>query len=518
MLAVIGICYTVLVLFQYTFPLCWTDGRLPSRRWRWYVAAVALWCVPMVFTDIAHDALVPPSFAHGWWGRLAAATDAHLGTAQDWSPAPLIVVTSAVVVSRAAALPPARRRSTLLLLAVYLVWQGTLLAEYYFVLAGPANLAVSLLCGLVWPMALARLLTREPAWLPDRPTRRVITGYLLGLLVLAGYLAAATLLSLNLPAARAAGATALAGLAFMAGTGLRPLALWTSRCVERFYYGHRAEPYRLLRGLAAAAGRAPDPDRVPEALCRSIADALRLPGVALQARSRTGTRIQAEVGTFDHGSHALDLVYQGEIVGRMRVGLRAAERELAPQDREVLDSLADQVAAAITALRLYKDLQHSTERLVVAREEERRRLRRDIHDGLGPAALTNLGLADAVAELARRFSVGGLTVACVLEAYRPGSDLSAAVEAAAYRITAEALNNAARHAQARGAEVRLTADGTALVLDVRDDGVGLPDAVRGGVGLESVARRAAELGGTFQIMAADRGTHLRATLPIAHTP
>ncbi|HEY3868689.1 MAG TPA: ATP-binding protein [Actinocrinis sp.] len=313
-------------------------------------------------------------------------------------------------------------------------------------------------------------------------------------------------------------ATALAGLAFMAGAGLRPLALWTSRCVERFYYGHRAEPYRLLRGLAAAAGRAPDPDRVPEALCRSIADALRLPGVALQARSRTGTRIQAEVGTFDHGSHALDLVYQGEIVGRMRVGLRAAERELAPQDREVLDSLADQVAAAITALRLYKDLQHSTERLVVAREEERRRLRRDIHDGLGPAALTNLGLADAVAELARRFSVGGLTVACVLEAYRPGSDLSAAVEAAAYRITAEALNNAARHAQARGAEVRLTADGTALVLDVRDDGVGLPDAVRGGVGLESVARRAAELGGTFQIMAADRGTHLRATLPIAHTP
>jgi len=558
------VCYLGLVLFQYTFPLCWPDGALPSRRWRWYVGAVALWCAPMVFQDIAASPLLPTPLAHGSWGSLADTLDAHLGTAWNWCPFALIPAATAVAALRAAGLPPARRRNVLLLLAAYLLWVCTQMATYYLSLPAAVNVTASVLVGLVWPIALAHVLTRERAWHLDRAARRVLVGFFLALLVLIGYLTAVALLSMHLPGTRTAGAAVLAGLAFLAGVGSRPLARWTGRRVERFYYGERAEPYRLLRTLAGLVGRASDPEQVPALLCRRIADALRLPGVALQARSRAGNRIQAEVGTFGFGAHSLDLVYQGEIVGRMRVGLRRGEDVLGSEDLEVLESLADQAAAAVSALRLYQDLQISAERLVVAQEEERRRLRRDIHDGLGPtlaalrlqadvlagrrerepaeaarlrelsggiaqaiaevrritdglgpAALGELGLAASLEQLTRQFSAKGLAVASDQSGFRPGHELPAAVESAAYRIVAEALTNVVRHARAARAGVRLAADTRCVVLEVSDDGVGLPEAVRGGVGLASMAQRAAELGGTFQVLAAERGTHLRVTLPIA---
>jgi signal transduction histidine kinase len=231
------------------------------------------------------------------------------------------------------------------------------------------------------------------------------------------------------------------------------------------------------------------------------------------------------------------------------------------------------VGIAAHAVQLTTDLQRSRERLVTAREEERRRLSRDLHDGLGPTlgaltlkvgsaralfphdpvaadrlmgelendietavvdirrlvyalrppALDELGLVGALRECAAQYtrpaSMRGAPpqekrLAVRVEAPESLSELPAAVEVAAYRIAQEALTNVARHAQARTCVVRLwLADG--LHLDVCDDGLGLPTERRAGVGLASMQERATELGGTCLIATRPAGgTRVFARLPV----
>jgi signal transduction histidine kinase len=209
------------------------------------------------------------------------------------------------------------------------------------------------------------------------------------------------------------------------------------------------------------------------------------------------------------------------------------------------------------------DLQRSRERLVTAREEERRRLRRDLHDGLGPALagismrleaaaelvqddpaaaralldelrletagsvadirrvvyelrppqLDELGLAGAIEEHAARVAPG--TPRIHVDARLGAGALPAAVEVAAFRIVQEALVNAIRHSGARNCSVRLERD-RELEVVVRDDGAGIPDGHPAGVGLGSMRERAAELGGTCTFEPArGGGTIVRARLPLS---
>jgi signal transduction histidine kinase len=236
------------------------------------------------------------------------------------------------------------------------------------------------------------------------------------------------------------------------------------------------------------------------------------------------------------------------------------------KDLELLHDLARHIAVAAHAAALTRDLQRSRESLVLAREEERRRIRRDLHDGLGPAlagvafgidaarntmdrapaataeallqlkievqssiadvrrlvydlrppTLDQLGLVPALEEYAARLSErGGITASVSAP---PLPVMPAAVEVAAYRIATEALANAARHSGGRTANVVLSADDAGLRLDVIDDGVGLPaqaDVRHRGVGLSAMAERAAELGGRCEVMlGAGGGTAVRALLPM----
>jgi signal transduction histidine kinase len=230
----------------------------------------------------------------------------------------------------------------------------------------------------------------------------------------------------------------------------------------------------------------------------------------------------------------------------------------------VLDDLARQVGAAVHAVRLSTDLQHSRERLVTAREEERRRLGRELHDGLGPqlAGLTMkveaareliasrpdraetllLGLADqaeaAVADLRRMAYLlrpPALDTLGLLEALRSHAaqqpldvrviappdlpPLPAAVEVAVYRIAVEALRNVVRHAGARRCSVLLAIGAGGLTLEVVDDGRGLAPGVAGGVGLSSMRERAAELGGRGTVEPGPGGgTRVVAELPCVLPP
>lgn len=236
-----------------------------------------------------------------------------------------------------------------------------------------------------------------------------------------------------------------------------------------------------------------------------------------------------------------------------------------PVTAEMLESLtviARQCATTVNVVRMMHDLRRARERLVLAREEERRRLRRDLHDTIGPTlaalnlragalrttitrdpaqavaemselreqirsvitdirrvvydlrppALDELGLLPAIREQAAQFSAHGLQV--LVEAPEQLPPLPAAVEVAAYRIVLEALTNVARHAQAQHCWIRLSV-ADRVYIDVTDDGAGLPAELRAGVGITSMRERAAELGGVCEFRPGPNGgARLLAQLPL----
>jgi signal transduction histidine kinase len=230
----------------------------------------------------------------------------------------------------------------------------------------------------------------------------------------------------------------------------------------------------------------------------------------------------------------------------------------------VLATVARQAGPAVHAAQLTAELQRSRQALVAAQEEERRRLRRDLHDGLGPQlasqaltidvilrtlerdpaqaralladlkqqsqdairdirrviyalrppALDDLGLLTALREQAARHEQAGLRIQVVADP-EPLPPLHAAVEVAAYRIVQEALTNVLRHAQARACTVTIRAAADVLTVSVADDGRGLPASNIPGVGMQSMRERAAELGGVCRVERLPAGgTRVEAALPL----
>jgi signal transduction histidine kinase len=261
-------------------------------------------------------------------------------------------------------------------------------------------------------------------------------------------------------------------------------------------------------------------------------------------------------------TRTLPITYRDTEVGRLVLPARGLRSRLSRRDEQLLGDLVRQAATAARTSRLADELQDSRERLVVAREEERRRIRRDLHDGLGPAlsgvvfrlesarllvdrdpdaaaahieatsdhvqdvvadvrrlvhdlrppALDDRGLVGALQQQAESVSTGGLRVTVAAADLGP---LPAAVEVAAYRIAGEAVTNVVRHARAATCVVRLAVADDRVVVEVADDGVGIAEDAQAGVGLVSLRERASELGGRTEITCPEGGgTVVRAWLPM----
>ncbi|MDX6744805.1 sensor histidine kinase [Actinocorallia sp. A-T 12471] len=352
--------------------------------------------------------------------------------------------------------------------------------------------------------------------------------------------------------------SALAAIAVVA-VAYAPLRTWLWRLARRLVHGSRDDPYATVSTLAARLDQASGPEEQLGALARTVADAFALPYVRVEIERPDGTRSVVEHGVARGPSVSLPVVYSTDAVGRL-VLCRA---ELTDRDQRLLGDLVRQAAAAARASELSADLQRIRAKLVAAREEERRRLRRDLHDGLGPSlgavalrielarnlavsapersdaileqtaaevsgvmadvrrlvhdlrppALDELGVLRAVEQHADRLRSTSLQIVVV------GGDgldgLPAAVEVAAYRIVSEALANVVRHSGAGRCEVTLAARGHVLEVEVHDDGSGIGRDTAAGVGMLSLRERAAELGGDCAVTCPDGGgTLVRARLPL----
>ena len=344
----------------------------------------------------------------------------------------------------------------------------------------------------------------------------------------------------------------------------QPLRERIQRAVNRLLYGERDDPYTVISRLSQRLEDMPAPDEVLPAIAAAVRDALKLPysAIALQQGGVLVPTATAGTPIPDDSLIRIPLVYQHETLGELHLAPRTPGELFSTADRRLLDDLARQAGVAIYAVRLTYDLQQARERLVSTREEERRRLRRDLHDGLGsqlaalhlqagvlrplidtdpaaaqaevvelrsqlraaiasirnlvhglrPPAIDELGLLLAVRERVRQYDSALLLVTTDFPDSLP--PLTAATEVAVYRIVEEALANVVNHAAARTGVVRL-AVGETLMLTIADDGVGIAATARSGVGLLSMRERAAELGGHCRIEPrAGGGTQIVVDLPL----
>ncbi|GAC1554380.1 MAG: hypothetical protein NVS2B7_30330 [Herpetosiphon sp.] len=576
---------TPMVILLVLFP----TGRFVPRWTRWLPPVSGLLMLLTVRTD---------PFADG-----GPRTPAVWVLVATWS-IPFIAALYAQIYRYRFVSNPSEQRQTKFVVFGVIVWVvvATLVGIPFFWLLGlgpnvlrpwwaPVGEAVWWLSLDIVPVALTIAVLRYGLWAIDIIINRTLVYGALTSVVVGLYMlvvgAVGTILQARGNVLISLGATGVVALVF------HPLQDYLQRGVNRLLYGDRDDPYAVLTRLGSRLEATLVAEEVLPTIVATVREALKLPYAAITLRHGEQDAIAAAAGELPParavppgvgrperadertGLLVLALVYQQEAVGQLLLAPRAHGETFSPADLRLLADLARQAGVAAHAVRmtldrqrLTVDLQQSREQLITAREEERRRLRRDLHDGVGPTlaslvqridtvrtlvadepaaatamldelkgqvkatigdirrlvyalrppALDEFGLVSAIREHAAHYNESqGLRVAIDAPDVLP--PLSAAVEVAAYRIVLEALTNVVRHAQAHRCCIRLDlADG--LCLEITDDGVGLPPDVCAGVGLASMRERAAELGGDYRIEPMlGGGTRVCARLPLAtHQP
>lgn len=352
-----------------------------------------------------------------------------------------------------------------------------------------------------------------------------------------------------------------------------PLRQRLQQAVNRLLYGELDEPLVVLRrpGQRLESSGAPG-DTLP-AIVETVSQALKLLYAEIVLQRNDGFERAARYGKPAGEGVSFPIQYQGKTVGYVNTTARGAGESLSRSDEGLLRQIARQAGPVAQAVQLTRDLRQSRARLVSAREEERRRLRRDLHDGLGPvlasqglkiAAVSHLLDANpdharqlpeelasqneaTVTEIRRQVyalyppELDEMGLVGAVREYAAGLDsslsdgsglklhiqsptgrllgLHAEVEVAAYRIATEALTNVTRHARASRRTVCFTLDSNGtqdrLVLEIADDGVGLPGDGKAGIGMRSMRERAEEVGGEFCVESKpNQGTRVVASFPL----
>lgn len=534
--------------------LLFPTGSPPSRRWRSFVAVGVLGLVLAAVGLIIRPGPVPGVGIENPTGVPGAARISLVLTSVGE------LLGSVTVVGAIAALVVRFRRSRgheRAQLKWFIYGVALLVAGLAFaaVAVGPLNEPsfVAALIGLTAvPVVIGIAVLEHHLYEIDRVINRTLVYGVLSIVLVGLYAITVGAVAVLFDRALTIGASLVGTVAVI--VALQPLRDRLQRAVDRLVFGHRRDPAGALTALVDRLSGAVDPIEVTGHLVSTVADALKLPYVGLELEGRTVVEEGERRGEVER----LPIVWQGSTLGALIV-----EGPLDVSARTSLSALVAQAAPTLRAAALTTELQASRERIVLAREEERRRLRDDLHDGLGshlagltmgldaldtmladepesaravvgtlrqrsheavdavraavrglrPPALDELGLGPALQERAKQLAAdGGIRL-------RWGSDdlnrLPAATEVAAYHIVVEALTNVVRHADASEVAVRIARDVDELRITIADDGRGLERDGRSGIGLRSMRERARELAGDLVVRENDGGgTVIDATLPI----
>jgi two-component system NarL family sensor kinase len=533
------------------------DGRLPSRRW----APVLAIGMAVTLTSTVWLATYPgPMLESGAplnplpWVGLARAFE-RIGNWELYAILATMALGIGAMLLRALASPgPARRRILFVAFSAIVLTAELGREDLANTYRGEEYVGAAVLTLFAFAVAVAIL--RRGLYEIDLVVSRTVVYGGLTIVLGAAYLAAAVAVGMVSDSRSLGSVPAAVVIALL----FAPVRSRLQRASDRLLFGERDDPYEVISSLGERLD-ASDLAMVLPTLAETVAQTLKLPYVAIELERDGGSQLVAERGRLRGEPVVVALTYAGQGVGRLFLGPRTPGERFTVGELRLFEDIARQAAVSAHAVLLTEDLQRSRERLITAREEERRRLHRDLHDGLGPAlagislqvgsarrlltrdivaadgllaqladetlvaiadvrrlayalrptALDELGLVQALRAQGRRFP--GLEV-LVLAPDRI-ENLPGEIEVAAYRIVTEALTNVSRHAGASCCTITVGVNGH-LDLEVRDDGSGLADDWRPGIGLASIRARATELGGSCDVANIDGGgMWVRAQLPLA---
>ena len=549
-------------------PVIFPDGRLVGPRWRWLAWCSALAVAGLFFGNLLSPHAQQDRLAH--WQNPVGLPGRYAVIANAFSTAGVLLAAAAAAGAITGLVIRWRRGGSLVRQQLLFLTLAAIPPALVFLVVVSTNGVPGWIFGVVLlplPAAIAIATLSHGLYDLRRAAQRTLLWLTMSGIVAGIYALVVIAAAVLVPGHQSWWPSALA--AASAALLLIPLREKLQRGVTRVVYGRWHEPYEVLAGLGENLEAAADIDRLIAAAVAELNTGLDLRDVSV--RDLDGTVVTGTVGTgtstgtgtgtgTSTGTVSIPVLAYGAAVGCLTY--RVPDRQLSTAEQRLVHDLARQLGGALHARLLRADLQRARERLVLAREEERRRLRRDLHDGIGPAlagltlktetarallppgsdgasqqlhdlgeeirrtvvdvrrlveglrppALDELGLADACAHAVERLTAGAdLAVSVLASDGLPA--LPAAVEVAAYRIVIEAVTNTVRHSRARHCQVSMALSSAALAVVVTDDGIGLPAADSHGHGLAIMRERAEELGGTVTISDGSPGVTVEARLP-----
>lgn len=434
------------------------------------------------------------------------------------------------------------------------------------------------LCLLPIPVTLGISVLRKRLWDIDPIVNRTLVYFLLSSLVIGLYTLTVWYLSVLFHSEHYRIYSFLA--AGVVAVGFAPLKEKLQRMVNQLLYGKKEDPYTALLQLGSRLKETPNPAESLEMVVQTVKDSLRIPyaGIGL---IQNGTVVLAAGGRRenDPGELSIELASGGSLLGMLYIGPRSPGEPFTEADRKWIGTIARQAVIIVRSVKqamdiqtLLESLRESREALIFAREEERRAMRRNLHDDIAPRlaamrltasiaadwirkdpakaieivtkfkadisetvdeirgivhdlrplALDELGLVGAVRQRAEQLRdiqavreiTGDVRLDIRLEAPERLPQLPAAVEVGAYRIVSEAMANVVKHAGASECIIRMVPDGCDLAIEITDNGTGLPEygvphGGKQGIGLTSIRERALELGGSCVIESIGNGQGTR---------